>query len=70
MNDNIMKKKHKKVCLFLLGSTLTISGMIIIPPLIKKIGSKVYKQNIRNDEIDFENMGPVIETYDENEEDE
>ena len=37
-----------------------IIGFIIIPPLMKKYGNKIYKFSLKKDYIDFDNMGPEI----------
>lgn len=40
---------------------VTIIGVIVIPPLIKKYGNKIYKSSLKNDDpIDFDSMGPEI----------
>lgn len=37
-----------------------VAGFVVIPPLIEKYSNKMYKTSLRNDDIDFENMGPEI----------
>ena len=50
---------------------VTVAGFIIIPPLIKKYGNKVYKKLLNTEDIDFDDMGPEIVPFEkENEEDE
>ncbi len=39
---------------------LTVIGFLVIPPLMKKYGNKIYKSSLKKDEIDFDNMGPEI----------
>lgn len=60
-----MKKQKKKnignaVLFAAAGIALTVAGLAFIPPLIEKYGNKLYKASLRNDEIDFENMGPEV----------
>jgi hypothetical protein len=54
------KDRYSKVIWFIVGSALTVAGFIIIPPLIKKYGDKVYKKSLNTEDIDFDNMGPEI----------
>lgn len=39
---------------------VTLIGFLVIPTLMNKIGNKLYKASLKNDEIDFENMEPKI----------
>lgn len=57
-----MKKKSttEKVLIFLGAATLMVVGFIVIPPLIDKCAKKVYKASLKNEEIDFDDMGPEI----------
>lgn len=59
-----MKEKKKercgKVACLVVGGVLTIAGFIIIPPLIKKYGDKVYKKSLKTENLDFDDMGPEI----------
>lgn len=56
-----MKKKDRKnVLIAIVGIALTVVGFIIIPPIIDKYGNKIYKASLKNEEIDFDNMGPEI----------
>lgn len=66
MKDEKKTNRCSKVTWFVAGGALTITGFIIIPPLIKKYGNKVYKKSLMNDEIDFDDMGPEIVPYSEN----
>ncbi len=50
---------------FVIGSVLTVAGFIFIPPLIQKYGNKAYKKSLKNDEIDFDGMGPEIVPFSE-----
>jgi hypothetical protein len=44
------------------GVSLTVIGFLVIPKVINKYSQKIYKRNLKADEIDFENMGPEIVT--------
>ena len=57
-----MKKKStiEKILIFLGAATLMVVGFIVIPPLIDKCAKKVYKASLKNEEIDFDDMGPEI----------
>lgn len=58
--DTNKKNKHGQLKWFAIGAGLTAAGFIIIPPLIKKYGTKVYRNTLNSSEIDFDNMGPEI----------
>ncbi len=66
-----MKKNQKKssrcgkVVWFVVGSALTVVGFVVIPPLIKKYGSKAYKKSLDAEDIDFDNMGPEIVPFED-----
>ena len=45
---------------------LAAVGFIVIPPLMKKYSNKLYKKSLKEDEIDFDNLGPEIVRKDEN----
>lgn len=64
-----MKKKStiEKILIFLGAATLMVVGFIVIPPLIDKCAKKVYKASLKNEEIDFDDMGPEIVPKDEEE---
>ncbi len=51
---------EKAVCWVIGIIAATAIGLVVIPPLIKKYGNKLYKSSLKNDEIDIENMGPEI----------
>lgn len=57
-----MKKKSttEKILIFLGAATFMVVGFIVIPPLIDKCAKKVYKTSLKNEEIDFDDMGPEI----------
>ncbi len=67
MTKNEKKNKCGKMKWLVFGSVLTIVGIVIIPPIIKKYGNKVYKKSLNSEEIDFDNMGPEIVPFDEEE---
>ena len=50
----------KKVCCVAIGTVVTVVGIIVIPPMIKKYGNKIYKSTISTDKIDFDDLGPEI----------
>lgn len=54
------KNRCSKVVWIVVGSALTVSGFIFIPPLIQKYGNKAYKKSLKNDKIDFDDLGPKI----------
>lgn len=61
MKDNKQKKNRcSKVAWYVVGGALTVAGFILIPPLIKKYGDKVYKKSLNTDDVDFDEMGPEI----------
>ena len=59
-----MKKKNKSIVkstLFIIGGvTLTAVSVITLQPLIKKYGDKLYKESLKKEKIDFDNLGPEI----------
>lgn len=64
-----MKKKStiEKILIFLGAATLMVVGFIVIPPLIDKCAKKVYKASLKNEEINFDDMGPEIVPNDKEE---
>lgn len=65
-----MKEKKERcevVTWIVLGSVLTVAGILVIPPLVKKYGTKLYKKSLRTDEIDFDEMGPEIVPFEQEE---
>lgn len=58
----MMEKKEKKSQLGLIigGAVLTAASLIIIPPIIEKYSSKLYKESLKKEPIDFDNLGPEI----------
>ncbi len=55
------KRKGKSIFWYVLGSTaLTVIGFVLMPPLIKMYGNKLYRYSLRKEESDFENLGPEI----------
>ena len=39
---------------------LATVGVVMIPPLIRKLSNKLYQAGSTNESIDFENLGPEI----------
>lgn len=64
-----MKKKStaEKILIILGAATLMVVGFMVIPPLIDKCSKKLYKASLKNEEIDFDDMGPEIIPKDEEE---
>ena len=58
--------KTKNTAYWIIGFvTLTVIGFLIIPAFIRKFSNKFYKSSLKNEEIDFENLGPEIVKKDE-----
>lgn len=53
--------------MFIYGAALTAAGFIVIPLLMKKYRSKMYKSSLKKEEIDFDSMGPKIVPHDKTE---
>lgn len=64
MKKEDKKRKTTKVFMMVGGVALTLAGVIVIPPLIEKYSNKMYKKSLKNEEIDFDNMGPEIVPHD------
>lgn len=58
----------KTLCWVLGAIAITVVGIIVIPPLLKKYGVKLYKSSAKKEEIDFDNLGPEIVKKDKTEE--
>ena len=58
----------KSLCWVLGAIAITVVGIIVIPPLLKKYGVKLYKSSAKKEEIDFDNLGPEIVKKDKTEE--
>ena len=68
-----MEKRKKKniggtILLVAAVAALTVAGFIAIPPLIQKYCNKAYKESLKREVIDFDNMGPEIVPNDTTEE--
>ncbi len=50
----------KKVYWIVKTAAVTVVGLLVMPPLMKKLGNKLYKHSLKKDEIDYENMEPEI----------
>ncbi len=60
----------EKTVYWIIGiAAVMVIGFLVIPPLMKKYGNKLYKSSLKKDEIDFENMGPEIVKKEEKKED-
>ena len=53
-------KKRKTIYWVLASCTVATVGFVVVPPIVKKISAKLYKADLRKEEIDFENLGPEI----------
>ena len=65
-----MKEKKERcevMTWIVLGSVLTVAGILVIPPLVKKYGTKLYKKSLQTDEIDLDEMGPEIVPFEQEE---
>lgn len=67
-----MKKEKKsnalnQMLVIVGGVALMVAGFIIIPPLLNKCSNKIYKNSLRKEKIDFDNMGPEIVPHDKTE---
>ena len=51
---------EKTIYWFIRIAALTVIGFLVIPPLIKKYGNKIYKSSLKKNQIDFDNLGPEI----------
>ena len=58
----------KTLCWVVGAIAITVVGIIVIPPLLKKYGVKLYKSSAKKEEIDFDNLGPEIVKKDKTEE--
>ncbi len=60
----------EKTVYWIIGiAAVMVIGFLVIPPLMKKYGNKLYKSSLKKDEIDFENMRPEIVKKEEKKED-
>ena len=64
------KRKCKRTLMIAGGIALTTVGFIVIPPLLNKYANKAYRASLKNEEIDFDNMGPKIVPSKEKEDEE
>lgn len=57
-----MKKKGttEKILLLFGAAMLMFVGFMVIPLIIDKGAKKLYRKSLKNDEIDFDEMGPEI----------
>lgn len=55
-----MKKKNEKAVQFLGAIGITFIGFLTIPPLIKKVSQKLYRDDIEKKEFNFDDFEPEI----------
>ena len=57
-----MGLKFKRISLPVLvgGAAIAAVSCIVIPPVMKKVSSKLYKAQAGTDDVDFDDMGPEI----------
>lgn len=65
MKEAKKKDRRGKIMWTVVGSVFTMAGFIILPTLIKKYGSRVYKKSLNTNDIDFDEMGPEIVAFEE-----
>lgn len=53
-------KRISKTALIGGGVVLTVLGFKVIPPILKKGSNLLYKKSIKNEDINFDDMGPEI----------
>lgn len=52
--------KGKRTLMIAGGIVLTVVSFIAIPPLLNKFANRSYKASLKNEKVDFDNMGPEI----------
>ena len=63
-----LQMKNSKIVVCVVGFVaVAIIGFLIIPPIMKKMGNKIYKSSAKKDEIDFDSLGPEIVKKDDKE---
>lgn len=55
-----MMNTSKIICYVFGFVAITVLGIIFLPPMLRKLGNKMYKQSLKKDEIDYDNLGPEI----------
>ena len=60
MEDQKKKARIKKAAVIVGSAAATVAGVLVIPTVINKLSSKLYKESIGRKPIDFDNMGPEI----------
>lgn len=53
-------RRENKIYRIIGLSAVTFVGYLVIPALMKKYANKMYKNSLKKDVIDFENMEPEI----------
>ena len=54
-----MKRKNK-IGRFIGFMAITAVGIIVIPPIIDELTNRFYKCSVKNEIVDYDNMGPEI----------
>ena len=53
--------RSKNTAFLVLGTCAIVTiGFFVVPPITKKVSTKIYKVNLKTEEIDFNNLGPEI----------
>ena len=61
MVDKEDHASERNLASLLLGATaLAVSAAIIAPYVIRKLSNMYYRSKIGTDDIDFDNMGPIV----------
>lgn len=55
------KKKLSKASIIVGTVAITAAGILIVPPLMIKISNHLYKNSLKDEPIDFDNLGPEIQ---------
>lgn len=59
--NTVRNASQNTTVLYAVGAVLlTVAGIIIIPPLLRKYSNKVYKASIKKKEIDIDSLEPKI----------
>ena len=52
--------RKKKICRAIGIVAITAVGIIVIPPIIEELTNRFYKCSVKNEIVDYDNMGPEI----------
>lgn len=61
------KEKSTFLSKMVKGTVLVVTGFVILPKIIEKVSRATYRTSLKNEEIDFDNMGPEIVKKEEKE---